>query len=197
MPARPLKPRSRSVFTLMGLLVCVAAGVGTQTRNGSVTLSVAVSETVVLSVPPSFNQNNVQVNGPSSGSTVRLTLSGTDAASPVRVPLLVRSNSGFRISAEFESQTAELSELLAIDAHPTGALVSPNVVNGLKRSQQLDPHMTPPLLVLTGPRVSLGGTLQSPNNALQMTLLILVKPQPRRAWSAQLKLVATAVSPIQ
>jgi hypothetical protein len=195
-PARHLKPSRGFVFTLFVLLVCAGASVEPQTRNGSVNLSGSVSETVALSVPPTFNQSDVEVM--SSGNTVQFTLSGTERSSPViRVPLLVRSNCGFRISAEFESQAAELSEFSVADVHPTGNLVSPNIINALKRRQPLDPHVTPPLLVLTGPRVSAGGTLQSPNNALQMTLLIRVKPQPNRAWVAHLKLVATAGSPIQ
>jgi hypothetical protein len=129
---------------------------------------------------------------------VQLALSGTETSSPViRVPLLVRSNCDFKVTAEFESQTAELSELSVSDAHSTGGLVSPNIIKGLKPRQQLDPQMTQPMLVLTGPRVSLGGTLQSPNNALQVTLLIGVKPHLNRAWAAHLELVATAGSLIQ
>jgi hypothetical protein len=37
------------------------------------------------------------------------------------------------------------------------------------------------LLILSGPRVSLGGTLQSPNNALQVTVLIRLKPSVQGA----------------
>ena len=46
---------------------------------------------------------------------MRMTLSGDEAKSPViRVPLLVRSNSSFKISAVFESKTAELTQLSVI-----------------------------------------------------------------------------------
>ena len=57
----------------------------------------------------------------------------------------------------------------------------------------LDPYLSQPLLVLTGPRVSLGGTLDSPNNALQITIVIRLKPElPREP--IHLTLAATPVS---
>ena len=178
----------RHVFTLMALMLVVSASVEAQT---SVTLTTTVSETVTLSVPPAFTEKNVEVvsSGP---NTVHLTLSGNDVGAPIiRVPLLVRSNSGFKISASFESTTAELSQLLVSDSHATGTLVSPQVVNALNVRQETDPDVSRPWLVLSGPRVSLGGTLNSPNNALQVTLVIALKPQPARDWMAQLTLVAT------
>src|SRR6185503_8057040 len=95
----------------------------------------------------------------------------SSAAAEFRVPLLVRSNTGFKISAVLESQTAVLTDLSVIDVRATGSLVSPEVVNALVRPE-VALNASQPLLVLTGPRVSLGGTLQSPNNALQVTLLI-------------------------
>ncbi len=52
-------------------------------------------------------------------------------------------------------------------------------------SRQFDPDTSQPLLVLSGPRVSLGGTLNSPNNALQITVLIRLSP-PAQQWTAQL-----------
>ena len=180
----------RRTFTLLGVLVFVCASVEAQT----VTLSGRVSETVTLSVAPTFTVGNVGVVS-SGGNTVRITLSGDDAESPViRVPLLVRSNTGFKISAVFESQTAELGQLLVTDAHATGNLVSPHVVNDLEKSRGVDRDISSPLLVLTGPRVSIGGTLTSPNNALQVTILIRLKSQPPRGSVAHLTFIAQPVS---
>lgn len=157
----------RQIFILMAVLFLVPASIAAQT----VTLNGTVSETVALSV-------------------TRITLSGDDA-SVIRVPLLVRSNSGFKISAVFESQTAELSELSVVDVHATGSLVSPQVVNTVDTRREGD-------VVLRGPRISLGGTLNSPNNALQVTLLIRVKPQSVSGWKGHLTLVGVGVgSPTQ
>ena len=162
------------VFTLLGVLVFVCASAEAQT----VRLTGSVSETVTLSVAPAFTAGNIGGVVSSGGNTVRITISGDHAASPViRVPLLVRSNSGFKISAVFESQTVELAQLLVTDAHATGKLVSPHVVSALEKSREVERDVSRPLLVLTGPRVSTGGTLTSPNNALQVTILIRLKSQ--------------------
>jgi len=141
-------------------------------------MKATVSEIVVLSASPASAPSN----------TVSLVLSGDDQV--VRVPLLIRSNTSFKISATFESKTAVLSELSVDNVRPTGTLVSPQIVSALHLNPQLDPDTSQPLLVLSGPRISLGGTLNSPNNALEVTLLIRLTP-PAARWTAQLTLVAT------
>lgn len=176
--------RCRLIFTLMAVLFVVPAGVEAQT--GRVALQASVSETVTLSVAPGFSQSSVGVVS-SGGNTVRITLSGDDPV--IRVPLLVRSNSGFKISAVFDS---ELSQLSVVDVHATGTLVSPQAVNGLNAPRNIDTN-----LVASGPRVSLGGTLDSPNNALQITVLIRLNSQPSHGSPVQLTFVAIAESPIQ
>ena len=182
MPARGLRLRCR-LLTLIAVGVLVPAGVKAQS---SVTLRAAVSETVSLSVVP----NSIDADVVSIGNTVRVTWTST--SSPVlRVPLLVRSNTGFKISASFESQTGVLSQILVADVRATGRLVSPQIVKNLDRRMYLDPDTSQPLLVASGPRVSLGGTLQSPNNALQITVLIRLRPEPRRASLVHLTFVAT------
>src|SRR5689334_12469096 len=97
MPARRLRPKCRYIFTLLAVLFIVPASVDAQ---GTVKLAGRVSETVTLSVVPTFDQSKVEVV---SRNTVRITLSGDDPV--IRVPLLVRSNTSFKISAAFESTT--------------------------------------------------------------------------------------------
>jgi hypothetical protein len=116
-------------------------------------------------------------------------LSGDDPV--IRVPLLVRSNTSFKISALFESTTAEVK---VTDVHANGTLVSPNAVKRLIVPPKFDRDLSQPLLVASGPRVSLGGTLDSPSNALEITLLIRLNPQQPHA---SLTLVATAGPPLQ
>jgi hypothetical protein len=84
-----------------------------------------------------------------------------------------------------------LTHLSVIDVRPTGSLVSSEVVNALVRPE-VDVNGSQPLLVLSGPRVSLGGTLESPNNALQVTLLIRMRPQPGRGSLVHLTFIGTA-----
>ena len=172
------------IAAVVVFLVC--ASVEAQT---SVTLKATVSETVALSVAPTFSHGNVVV---SSGNTVRITASGSDAESPViRVPLLVRSNTNFKISASFESQTAELDQLMVTDVHATGSLVTPQIVNSLDVRRGGDKDISRPVLVLSGPRISLGGTLTSPNNALRVTLLIRLKSPMATDWTVHLTLVGS------
>ena len=180
MPARRLRLRCSRVFTarasaLIAVAFLVSGGVQAQTGRVAVTLTGSVSKTVALSVPPNFIPKDIDASLMSS--SVRLTLSSMDANPVIRVPLLVRSNSGFKISALVESTTAELSELSVVDVRPTGALVSRNIVNALDITPHSSADTSQPLFVLSGPRVSLGGTLDSPNNALQITLLIRLTPQ--------------------
>src|SRR3982750_814803 len=102
----------RCLLTLVAVVLFVPAGVKAQS---SVTLKATVSEVVTLSSPDSM--------GPASnGNTVRLTLPSSDCP-VVRVPLLVRSNIGFEITAVLESETAGFSELSVVDVQTTGRLV--------------------------------------------------------------------------
>ena len=205
MPAKRLRLGSH-VFTLVVGLLLVPACVEAQT--GGVTIKSTVSEVVALSVLP----NSIHGDVVSTGNTVRITVSGADADAPViRVPLLVRSNSSFKITAAVESITAEVTQLSVVDARATGTLVSPNAISELNVPREFDVRglnestssvqnlLAPsrPVLVASGPRVSRGGTLTSPNNALQLTLLIRLKPQPARGWLVHLTFVGTAGSLIQ
>ena len=180
-------------FTLIAVLFLAPLCAHAQS---SVTLRGTVSETVALSILPNFTHNNVDVNVVNSGNTVRLTLSSMNGEFPVRVPLLVRSNSDFKVSVVFESQTAVLTHLSVIDVRPTGSLVFPEVVNALV-SSEFDLDASQPLLVLSGPRVSIGGTLFSPNNALQVTLLIRMRSQAGPGSLAHLTFTGTAAPLIQ
>lgn len=193
------------MFTLFARVLFVPASVMAQA--GHVSLKGTVSETVVLSVPPGLIPGKVATEATRSGNSLRLTLTSGDAESSIiRVPLLVRSNTGFRVSAVFESDNATLAQLSVIDVHPTGNLVSSRAVNLVnltprfdlpdsdKGSQTSRMSVSQPAFVLSGPRISLGGTLDSPNNALQLTLLIRLQPQPAQTWVIHLTFVATPES---
>ena len=203
MPPKWTRLGCRLIFTLIAVVFLVSASVKAQT--GRATLQGRVSETVALSVPPNFTHGNDAVVM-SSGNTVRITLTSSDSqAQVIRVPLLVRSNSGFKIS--LESQTTLLTQLSITDVRATGTLVSPAAISGLNVPQQFDLRASGEdpsamvsssfdasrdLLLVSGPRVSLGGTLDSPNNALQIVFLIRLQPQPARGQLVHLTFAATA-----
>src|SRR5438552_13626669 len=147
-----------------------------------------VSETVALSVSPSLLQDKVGIDAHSDVKTLTLTLSGsaTDVG-VVRVPILIRSNTYYKISALVQSQAATLSGLSVLDARPTGRFVAPDAVANLVVARDLDSrnlngtlqaaflplNLSSPLALLSGPRVSLAGTLHSADNALEVSLLIV------------------------
>lgn len=152
----------------------------------NVTLQGKVSETVTLSVAPNSIHGQTQVSVVSVGSTVRMTLSGNGPDTAViHVPLMVRSNTSFKISGMFESTTAQLKQLSVLNVRATGRLVSPEAVKNLEEFELSDLDHGP-FVILSGPRVSTGGTLNSPTNALQITLLLRIKPQSSGNWLAQL-----------
>lgn len=199
MTAKRSRRKCRHVFIFFVVLLAPA---GAEAQTAGVTMKTTVSETVALSVLPISISGDVV----STGNTVQITVSGADAnAQVIRVPLLVRSNSSFKISAAVESNAAEVTQLSVTDARATGTLVSPEATSELNVPRQFDvrgeentssvPNLldaSRPVLVASGPRVSHGGTLVSPNNALQITLLIRLQPQAARDWLVHLTFVATA-----
>lgn len=176
---------------ILAWLLTVISGVEAQT----VTLNARVSETVNLSVDRNSTQGDVYVHVVSSGNTVRMTLSGKGERT-IRVPLLVRSNTAFKISGRFESTMAQLTQLSVPNVRATGRLVSSEAVNNLEISPPFDlrpgkgvfpqSEFSNPFFVFSGPRISLGGTLVSPNNALQVNLLIRIKSDSVADWLAYL-----------
>ena len=167
--------------------LCVFLWLFTVTAEAqTVTMRGTVSETVSLSVRSNSAPGEAQVNVLSTGDTVRMTVTGTGDV--IRVPLMVRSNTSFKISCSFESTTAQLTQLSVIDSRATGRLVSSEAVNNLELPAQSDLQKLQgaPFQVLNGPRVSVGGTLHSPTNALQVTLLLRIKPESAGNWLVHL-----------
>lgn len=186
----------------LGLVLLTPTSVEAQRRG--VTLTGTVNETVALSIAPNSSHSDIDVDVVSTGGSVRMTLSGTTAIkSPaIRVHLLVRSNTGFNIFGRLESNADLLTQLSVIDVRATGRLVLREAIDNVEIPQQFDMRgrtdkdssgkessildRSQPFLLLSGPRVSLGGTLESPNNALEITVLIRIKDQPTRDWRVQL-----------
>jgi hypothetical protein len=184
-----------------------------QPQTPSLRLTATINETVALSIAPDSSHSEVDVDIVNSASSARMTLSGTGIESQVvRIRLLVRSNIGFNISGMLESKAILLAQLSVRDVRPTGRLVSPEVIDNVEIPREFDMRgrkdkdvsengssildVSQPFLLLSGPRVSLGGTLKSPKNALQISLLIRIKPEPTRDWQVQLTFF-TVKQPVQ
>ena len=196
MPAKRFRLAWRLILGMVAVVFLRPAAV--EAQSGHVTVRATVSETVALSVLPNFTHGNGEAIVVSSGNTVRITL--TNAKNPVlRVPLLVRSNSSFKISLAVEPKTDLLAHLSVADVRATGTLVSPHAIKQLNVPDQFDLSALnqSPMLVVSGPRVSLGGTLVSPNNALQIIVFIRLKPQLSHDSLVHLTFAATAEPLIQ
>ena len=194
----------RNYLMVAGLTFLLPVMAQAQTSIGSVIMKASVSQTVALSVSPNLLQDNVQVDGHSDVKSLALTLSGSarDLVS-VRVPILIRSNTGYKISGLVQSQAATLGNFAVLDAYPTGRFVAPESVANLNVTPELDSRskngmisvafiplsLSSPLTILSGPPVSLAGTLNSADNALEVILLIVVKPDAGAdGWSLRLTL---------
>jgi hypothetical protein len=178
-------------------------------------MSGGVSEVVTLSSPAgaSVSVDGVRViSSPTPDPSLNITLSGaTHDLTEVRLPVQIRSNTGYRLLARAKVNGADLSGLSVIDARPTGNLVAADAVRALGVAAMFDarpgagklipadsfnhPRLTSLVELLSGPRVSLGGTPGSPQNALQITLSLLVKPRAGiQVWTIELPLSAAPVA---
>ena len=195
---------------LLGVLAVLPVLGQGQTRTGSVSMTAAVSEIVSLSAGPDKTRDNLRIEtlGPKA---LTLTLSGsaTDLMK-VRVPILIRSNTGYKISALVRSEAATLANFVVVEVRPLGRFVAIDAIANLKVPSRFDhrditlevettaPNSLPlnsstPVSILSGPRVSTAGTLQSADNALQVVIFIAVKPDPgARNWLLTLTLSGSA-----
>ncbi len=172
-------------FAVTILLAHDAAG---QSGSGSVTVSGQVSRAVFLNVAPGapLSAGNVRVTHTQANAhTVRLSISV--AGGEVRlvgIPLQLRSNAGFKLSASAELSDGSLSVMRVTGARATGRLVAADAVNAATQDAATDdahaspdaPAFSSPHTLLTGPRISLAGTHNTPSNALEVTLLLEVRP---------------------
>ena len=198
----------RNYWMVAGVMVFLSVMAQGQTRLDSVTVKANVSETVALSVSPNSPQDNVRIEAHSDLKALTLTLSGSGPdVVAVRVPILIRSNTGYVISTLVQSQAVTLANFAVLDARPTGRFVAPDAIANLNVARELDSRTTngtiqtaslplnlsSPLAILSGPRVSLAGTLNSADNALEVTLLITVKPDAGAdSWLLRLTLSGSA-----
>lgn len=193
----------RVVFGVSAIMVLMSARAVAQ--NAGVVLNGAVSETVTLSVPRILPPGTIKTDVVNTGSNrVDVTFSSTDKNGVIRLPLLVRSNCGFKITAVLNSTSAVVTQIVITSVQPTGPLVSRQAVPDIKVARRFDARgpeekvsfgpvgleLSQSLLVLSGPRISLGGTLDSPSNALEIVLLIHLKSDSGPATS-HLTLLAT------
>jgi hypothetical protein len=186
----------RSVVVLATVIVLLPISVRSQTAT-SIAMKGSVSQTVVLSMSPIAMRENIKSETVTEGNNLRLSLSGnSDEPAVIRVPLLLRSNTGYRISTRVESQSVIVNQLSVTSVRGTGKFVSAEAIN-VTVAQRYDESTPLDLsnnsLILSGPRISLAGTLNAPDNALEIFLLIRVTPM-KQAGSWQLNMTFSAAA---
>lgn len=159
-------------------LFCVVAAAPSITwaQSGSVVLRGGVSRTVALSLSADASHAKVE-NAFEGGEVLRLVISGSGSEiRNVEVPILIRSNTSYNIIASAQSQTALVKDLRVLKIEPGGKLVAGDAVSGVAVIQEFDDAAVSSF-VLSGPRVSMGGGLNSPDNALKVVLSLSVEPK--------------------
>jgi hypothetical protein len=200
----PLKRRRLSCLIWLCLVAIGPATVCAQRRSGSTDLRASVSKTVTLSLSPNASPAGVDLNAFENGCALRLVLSGSESKRNLQVPILLRSNAAYNINASVQSQTAVLTQLRVLSVEATGKLVASDAVTGVAVRRQFDKQRDDPLAgeenlstidalvpftIFSGPRISMGGSLDSPQNALKVILLLSVQAKlAERSWTIDLKL---------
>jgi hypothetical protein len=204
-------PRKRSWLSCIVwvcLLVVAPATVFAQGRSGSIELRGSISKTVTVSLPSNASNAAVELNTLESAGTVRLVLSGSEFKKTIQIPILVRSNTPYDIIASVQSQTAVLTNLQVLSVDATGRLVAGDAVTGVAVKPQLDKRSgsslvgednlsmldaSVPFTIFSGPRISVGGGLDSPHNAIKVTLLLSVQAKVAGgSWTMDLNLQGSA-----
>ena len=189
----------RSVFVLASVIVCLPITVRSQTS--SIGMKGSVSQVVVLSVSPSAMRESIQSETVVEGNSLRVLLSGNSHGSEeIRVPLLLRSNSAYSVSAFVESQSVIVNQLSVKEVRGTGRFVAPGAINvtvaspghpSFSNNSPLD--LSKNFRLFSGPRISLAGTLNSPDNALEVFIVIKVTPVKQAgSWQLSMTLSSTA-----
>jgi hypothetical protein len=169
-----------------------------QHGNGTTGISGSITAALRISVPrDAFRQDplapaRIDFEGETSNA-VQIGVSGAAAQSgEIFIPLEIRTNVPYEMHITVAGHDGCLPELTAsiVAAQPSGSLVRAAAIESLAASAaSLNPGAgSRP--VLSGPRVSLGGSLTSRNNALIARLAIRTGAAAC-AWRASLLLILT------
>jgi hypothetical protein len=180
------------------MILLASAGKG-QSGSASVTIGGHVSETAILSIAPSAQRSGSEAQvGYSNLNAQAVLVSITQAAgSPparIAIPAQIRSNVGYTLSVSAKrSGTLVLRELSVAGKRATGRFVALDAVEAIDVAAAFDANAqstertqtawqpalrfpSAPCLLLTGPRISLAGTFDSPHNAVEVMILAEVEP---------------------
>jgi hypothetical protein len=199
-----MKRNLLSVAIWFCLVVIGPETVVAQTRSGSTDVRASVSKTVKVSLSPDTSRAGVELTAFEHGGALRLVLSGSEFKRNLQVPILIRSNTSYKITASVHSKTAALTQLRVVSIEGGGKLVAGDAVAGVVVERRFDSRRgdslegkenlstidaSMPFTVFSGPRISLGGGVGSPHNALKVVLMLSIRATVAQgSWTLDLEL---------
>jgi hypothetical protein len=177
------------------LTLLLAADAIGQSNSASITVNGHVSEAVFISIAPtaqlSGDKLQLTYSNPDSHSLRLLITTSESDLRRISIPVQLRSNVPYTLSASSNMSGATLRRLCIANARATGRFVAADALNAVNRATcdaattGLQPRavkkgalaFSSPSALMMGPRISLAGTFDAPFNALEATLLIEVEPQ--------------------
>lgn len=177
------------------------SGAAAVTLAGRVSGAIALSVSDVQAASPLTQTSFEQVDA--TTTVVNISGSGGDGGRRVSLRLRLRSNVGYGLDAACLSADETDVRLSVADARATGRFVHPNALEGMEvggpaaaargaRAASLSvQNRRPPVRILSGPAVSRAGTLNSPDNAVEVVLSVEIRPRPgAEVWSTRLTISA-------
>jgi len=194
--------RIAALVAVASLPLCAQQAGGTITVTGKVSSVAAVTAGSAARVV----KGDAKVSAEATGARgVVLSITGThDREAEIEIPVQLRSNDDFALTASCETEGVTLSALSVVEVGGAGALVYPGAAARVEVLRSFDgrpgagalrgsrPELSFPVTVLTGPPISKGGTLNSQGNMIEVVLRVVLTPADcENGWHAKLKLSAT------
>jgi hypothetical protein len=160
--------------------------------GGGVTMTGRVSGVVAVSAGPPARvlKGDARVSAQAAGvQELTLSLSGPQGGdAQVDIPVQLRSNVHFALNASCMTRGATLSGLRVVEVGRPGESVYPGAASRVEVARTFEGRAG---TILTGPPISMRGTLDSPANMIEVVLRVVLKGHDAGdGWHAQLKLSA-------
>ncbi|HEV3470993.1 MAG TPA: hypothetical protein VG148_16840 [Pyrinomonadaceae bacterium] len=188
-------------------VVLAALPLRAQHAGGTVTVTGRVSAVAAVSAGSAARvvEGDARVSARTDGARgLVVSVSGTRGGETrLELPIQLRSNVGFALTASCVTGGAALSAL-SVEVSDAGEFVHPGAAGrvvitsafdgrpGARPASGVGPDLSSPVTILTGPPISMSGTLDSPNNMIEVVLrVVFAAPPGTRGWHAELSFSAT------
>lgn len=194
------RPCRVAVFVLLATLPLRAQQAGVRV-SGQVSAVAAVSAGSAVRVVKGDAQVSARADG---AHGLVLSVSGTRGGEThIEFPAQLRSNVGFDLIASCKTDGTRLSAFSVVEVSGAGKFVQPGAVGRVEIPSTFDGRvgarapsgggldLSSPVTILHAPPISLGGTLDSPGNMIEVVLrIILAAPPGEQNWHAELRVSA-------